>query len=82
MLCKFFCTGDFQDVNMFIFFPANIEVGTELCATFDIENDNDMEPTEVFTVTATGGVFVGGQTSTQVTIADDDSEQGIAEGGS
>ena len=82
MLCEFFYSADFQDVNMVIPFPANTAVGTILCVPFGIDNDNDMEPTEVFTVTATGGMFVGGQTSTQVTIADDDSKQGIGEGGS
>ena len=82
MLCKFFYSGDFQDVNMFINFPANVAVDTILCVPFGIVNDNAMESTEAFTVTATGGMFVNGQTSTQVNIADDDSEQGIGEGGS
>ena len=59
---------------MSIFFPANSAAGTILCATFGIVNDNEMESTEAFIVTATGGMFVGGQSSTQVTIADNDGE--------
>ena len=64
---------------MSLFFPANTAAGTIMCATFDITDDNEMESTEAFTVAATGGMFLFGQSSVQVNIADDDGEQGLGE---
>ena len=64
--------ADFQDVIMTIIFATGATVGTEECATFAIDDDNLMEPQEFFTVQATGGMFSGGQDTTQVTIADND----------
>ena len=47
----------------------------EQCVAFNITDDNIMEPTESFTVTATGGEFFNGLDSTEVIIADNDGEQ-------
>ena len=59
---------------MSITFPENFSVGTILCAAFSITNDQFAETMESFTVTGSGGNFVGGQDSTQVTIQDNDGE--------
>ena len=65
---------------MNLFFPAGTAPGTIMCATFVIVDDNEMESTEAFTVTATGGMFLFGQSSVQVNIVDNDGEQGLGEG--
>lgn len=60
---------------MSITFQANSPVGTQMCATFTINDDDIMEPEEIFTVVATGGDFVDGETTTQVSIEDNDGKQ-------
>ena len=60
---------------MNIVFSMNAPVGTIECATFGIADDSIAEPTEFFTVQATGGFFVNGEVTTQVNILDTDGEQ-------
>ena len=57
---------------MLITFPENSTIGTTECADFAITNDELAETMESFTVTGSGGDFVGGQDSTLVTIQDND----------
>ena len=59
---------------MLITFPENSTIGTTECADFAITDDELAETMESFTVTGSGGNFVGGQDSTQVTIQDNDGE--------
>lgn len=65
--------SDYEDVAMFIVFPAS---SRQECVTFNIVDDNIVEDVESFTVTGSGVSFVGGQNSTQVFIVDDDSKEG------
>lgn len=51
-----------------------IPVGTIMCATFSIADDNMVEPIESFMVTASGGSFAGRPNSVQVNILDNDSK--------
>ena len=70
-----FVTGtDFGDETMDITFPALSAIGTEMCTSFSIVDDGVVEGVESFTVTGSGGSFVGGQDSTLVNIANNDSE--------
>ncbi len=52
-------------------FPAQASPGTELCASIVIVDDNIVEGTESFTVTAGTGIFPNGNTET-VNIQDND----------
>jgi hypothetical protein len=61
---------------MEITFPALSAINTEICASFSIVDDGVVESVESFTVTGSGGSFVGGQDSTQVDITDNDSRDG------
>ena len=62
---------------MDITFPALSAVNTVKCANFSLEDDSVVEDGESFTVTGSGGSFVGGQDSIQVNIADNDSKISI-----
>lgn len=57
---------------MLIVFPALTSTDSELCTIFTIADDDLVEDEERFTVTGSGGSFVGGEVSIQVTIADND----------
>ena len=56
---------------MLLVFVALSDIGTVKCAIFSITDDNIMEPVESFTVTGSGGNFMGEQTI-QITIEDND----------
>lgn len=66
---------DFGDVSQFLAFPASSAVGTTICATFSIVDDNIIEPVESFMVTATGGSILGDQNTIQVSIQDNDGKE-------
>lgn len=59
---------------MFLMFPANSPINTQRCTNFVTVDDNVVEVTEDFTVTATGAAFVHEQSSIQVTLQDNDGE--------
>ena len=60
---------------MEITFQALSAINTEMCASFSIVDDGVVEGVESFTVTGSGGSFVGGQDSTLVNIANNDSKE-------
>jgi hypothetical protein len=68
--------ADFGDETMEITFPALSAINTEMCASFSIVDDGVVESVESFTVTGSGGSFVGEQDSIQVGITDNDSKDG------
>lgn len=76
ILCFIFCSSgdDFGDATMFLMFPANSPINTQRCTNFVTVDDNVVEVTEDFTVTATGAAFVHEQSSIQVTLQDNDGE--------
>lgn len=60
--------------SVMVTFPAASAEGMEVCAEFNITDDNIAEAVESFTVTGSGGIFLEGQNSTQVNIQDNDGE--------
>ena len=70
-----FTAADFEDATMIITFLENSSIGLIQCADFAIADDELAETMESFTVTGSGGNFMGGQDSTQVTIQDNDGKK-------
>ena len=64
---------DFQGSIEAVTFPALASPGAEQCATINITDDNLVEDTESFTVTAGAGAFPNGNVVT-VSIMDNDGE--------
>ena len=62
---------------MSISFGVGALLGTEECAAFGIIDDNITEPTESFTITASGGEFLNGQDLAQVAIGGNDGESNV-----
>ena len=63
---------DFEDQNATLVFSADSPINTQKCGTFYIIDDNIVEVTESFTVTATGAVFLSQKNSMLQVIQDND----------
>ena len=59
---------------MSLMFPVFSDIDRVECATFSITDDNIMEPVESFTVTGSGGNFMG-PSEIQVNIQDNDGKR-------
>lgn len=60
---------------MMLTIPPGTAIDQMGCAGFTITDDNIVEGVEFFTVTGSGGDFVGGLNSTQVDIQDNDGKE-------
>lgn len=71
--CFMYVVEDFIADTFLLFFPDNCVLGAQMCVSFVTIDDNVIELTEEFTVTALGANFFQDQDTIQVQIKDGES---------